>query len=323
MANEGQFGYNCQQFKGPTSAIAAAALANNSMGWTTTEDNKWGRAQQLMFVLAKRVVDIFRQVFAVSKSPPDLRTVLNIQFVYPGCYWYAYPFFEKNFGTFGHTFEYYAVAPYFDIDNDTYSGSLDAIFNDLNNNILSVNTTNPPDPNNIYRVLNTQVFPEAKTLNVKGIVAYEGGQGLNGETNVDNKVAAQADPRMYDCTRKYLQLWQKYVGDDALFNYFSLAGSYSKYGSWGALYALTEHGSQKYDAILSLVAKPGDANLDGQVNNLDCDILKMHYKNSATKNNSAQQLWWRDADFNHDGVVNKLDLNIMNENSSPNMCSPS
>jgi len=83
---------------------------------------------------------------------------------------------------------------------------------------------------------------------------------------------------------------------------------------------LTEHGSQKYDAVISLISTPGDANLDGTVNNLDCDILKKNYvKNGISV---AKPLWWRDADFNHDGVVNKLDLDIMNAHSSPNMCNP-
>jgi len=308
MANLGQFGYDCSQFTGPTSKIAAAALANNSMGWETTTDNKWGRAQQLMFVMAKRVVDIFRTVVSVATSKPTLHTLMNVQFVYPNCYYYAYPFFEKNYGPFGDSFEYYAVAPYFDIDNDTFSGSVDDIFNDLNNYILSSDST---DAGNIVNGIK-KVLPFAANLKAK-VVAYEGGQGLSGSVNENNKVAAQADPRMYTATQKYLNIWQSMFGNDALFNYFTLAGSYGQYGSWGSIYAFNEHGSQKYDAILSLVATPGDANLDGVVNNLDCAILKMYWQKT--------NVWWRDADFNHDNIVNNLDLNIMNSHSSPNMCS--
>jgi len=186
---------------------------------------------------------------------------------------------------------------------------VDEIFSDIDNNILSSGSS---DPNNIEKGIN-QVIPFAANLKAK-VVAYEGGQGLNGNTNVNNKVAAQADPRMYTATQNYFQIWEKLVGSDNLFNYYSLAGSYGQYGAWGSLFSLSEHGSQKYDAMVSMIAIPGDANLDGVVNSMDCDILKMNYQKT--------KVWWRDADFNHDGIVNNLDVTIMNAHSSPNMCSP-
>jgi hypothetical protein len=72
------------------------------------------------------------------------------------------------------------------------------------------------------------------------LVAYEGGQHLVGIQGGENNEAmtalfekANADPRMGDVYRRYLEAWAQAGG--GLFANFSSLGSWSKWGSWGLL----------------------------------------------------------------------------------------
>ena len=52
-----------------------------------------------------------------------------------------------------------------------------------------------------------------------------------------------------------------------------------------------------------VIAKPGDASLDGIVDTSDFMLLASHF-------NQSGQLWFT-GDFNGDGVVNSLDFNLL------------
>jgi hypothetical protein len=145
------------------------------------------------------------------------------------------------------------------------------------------------------------------------IIAYEGGQGLNGQTNETTWLAAENDPRMYQAYLTYFAVWDSLIGRSHLFNHFDYAGSAGSYGEWGALINQDDPGSQKWDALLSLTSFAGDANLDGVVNAKDCAIVNASYGMSTN-------VWWMQGDFNHDGVVNDLDLALMNTNISGPAC---
>jgi hypothetical protein len=68
-------------------------------------------------------------------------------------------------------------------------------------------------------------------------------------------------------------------------------------------------GSQKYDALLSVIDPPGDANLDGIVDEADFQALEANY---GTTNQ-----YWEQGDFNDDGTVNWQDLDILRQNLNP------
>lgn len=57
--------------------------------------------------------------------------------------------------------------------------------------------------------------------------------------------------------------------------------------------------------VLVTVAIPGDANLDGDVNLLDLDVLGSAWQGSGT---------WAQGDFNGDGVIDLLDLDVLGAN---------
>jgi hypothetical protein len=197
-----------------------------------------------------------------------------------------------------------AVAPYLDIlDADgnpvaitgtTRAAQLDSLFASLN---ASLGNTTAVWLANDKKLADQYHLP---------IVAYEGGQGLAGSSNQDVKIAAQDDPRMYDVTRKYLKLWHDTVGANALFNYYSFATDRAEWGSWGALTDGDQPGSQKWDALMSLLCPVGDANRDGHVDSVDLAIIQSNLDKTG--------MWWAQGDFNHDGVVNQADIDLCNQN---------
>jgi hypothetical protein len=87
------------------------------------------------------------------------------------------------------------------------------------------------------------------------LIAYEGGQHLvnpndAGLTNL--YVAANRDSRMGTAIATYLEKWRTAGGN--LVSYFGDIGTYSKWGSWGALENVMNTGSPKYDALMDFVA---------------------------------------------------------------------
>lgn len=86
------------------------------------------------------------------------------------------------------------------------------------------------------------------------LVSYEGGQHLvgvgdasNDDTLTDLFTTANRDPRMGSLYTAYLEGWESHSG--GLFMHFTDIGSYSKYGSWGALETIGQESSPKYDAL--------------------------------------------------------------------------
>jgi hypothetical protein len=54
--------------------------------------------------------------------------------------------------------------------------------------------------------------------------------------------------------------------------------------------------------VSAIIAIPGDANLDGVVNQLDFSVVANHFNATGT---------WADGDFNGDGIVNQLDYSTV------------
>ncbi len=294
----------------PTSAIGAAALANASLPWDTS--NTYDKATQFTVVLVKRVSDIFRTVFGCSSGAGcPVQIPLNVQAAYAAEVEPGLAFLKSGYGSVGAV-DVIAVAPYFNIDSDPDGGieaSVDSIFTDLTTNVLAARP--PSTEGNAIANWLAGDLAEANEYGLP-LVAYEGGQGLAGSST--NLVAAQSDPRMYAAYLTYFGLWDSMVGRSHLFNHYSYAGSYGTYGSWGAVVNEYDPGTQKWDALMSLTRLPGDANLDGLVNALDCDIVKAHYGQTGQ--------WWMEGDFNHDGTVDSTDVTAMNAHIIGAKCVP-
>jgi hypothetical protein len=291
----------------PTSLIGQAALANTSLPWNN--GNTWAKGGEFAMVLTKRDNDIFKAVFGTRAG--QVMTVMNVQSAYAAEADDGFTFMKNAYGPVSGYMDAMAVAPYFGIANDTYAYTLDGLFADLGGVLLPVN----PDGsgNSIYQWIKSDVA-EATKFGLP-LIAYEGGEGLSGSSNATaeaNEIAAQADPRMFALTQQYLGVWDSLVGRSSLFNYYNLADAYGTYGMWGGLVNSTDPGSQKFDALLGLILIPGDANMDGSVDQSDCAILRANYGKTG--------MWWSEGDFNHDGAVNAADLAILNAHISGAQC---
>jgi hypothetical protein len=285
----------------PTSNIAIQALANSSLPWDNS--NSYAKALQLTGLLTKRIGDIFETVFA--DRAVQVNTVVNIQAVWPAGTEYELAFLQNAYGTVAPV-KYFAVAPYLDlaagapITGTTMGQKLDALFASLN---LALDTELP-----VW-------LADDKTVAAKyglPVIAYEGGQGLAGNTNMDVKLAAQDDPRMFSAMQRYFDIWGQVFGKSALFNHFSYSGPQGAWGSWGSFVsAEMVAGSQKWDGLISRITLPGDANLDGVADDEDCNILKANWQQSGK--------WWEEGDFNHDGQVTQADVDVYSQNAL-NLC---
>ena len=127
--------------------------------------------------------------------------------------------------------------------------------------------------------------------------AYEGGidSFLTG-IKKDVLEAVYEDPRLYDLYRRYDAEWRAAGGRQM--TYFTYNGP-----AWGLKPLVSSPGGQRWDAVMSLLLQPGDANLDGVVDFADFQILAANYSQSGR--------WWEQGDFNHDGVVDDLDLEAL------------
>jgi hypothetical protein len=300
MANGApQSGGSCSILK-PTSAIAEAALQDKSLPWNG-KSNVWYNGTEMSVLLTKRDNDIFKAVFGSRQS--QIKTVMNVQSAFAGEVDPGFQFMKAGFGALTNYIDYMAVAPYAGDDGAAYENNLTNLFADLNNVLLPTNPDAKGDGNSIYAWIQGDIA-EAKEYGLT-IITYEGGQGLPGYTTIQN--TAQSDPRMYTFYKSYFAVWDKLVGRKTLFNAYDFVE-----GTWGALTSTEDAGSEKWDAMMSLILTPGDANGDGTVNQEDCAILQANYGKSG--------MWYQQGDFNHDGVVNAEDLAILNANIVGTKC---
>jgi hypothetical protein len=290
----------------PTSAMGVADLANTSIAWST---NTYAKATQFSVFLTKRVSDITRSVFGCTSGQGcQAQIVMNVQAAYAAEVDPGFALLKSTYGSVSSIIDFMAVAPYFNIADYNTATSVDAVFAGLDATLV---TSADAGSDTIASWLGADLA-EANMYGLP-IIAYEGGQGLNGQTNETTWLAAENDPRMYQAYLTYFAVWDSLIGRSHLFNHFDYAGSAGSYGEWGALINQDDPGSQKWDALLSLTSFAGDANLDGVVNAKDCAIVNASYGMSTN-------VWWMQGDFNHDGVVNDLDLALMNTNISGPAC---
>ncbi len=136
-------------------------------------------------------------------------------------------FIAANLGDPKAKVAYIAIAPYFATADDTTTGSLDAIFPALEQGITGMNAT-------------MQDFAQLSAKYGIPIAAYEGGQSITGNTNLQIKHLAQYDARMRDTYSSYVAFWKQNFGE-SLFMHFSLAGDLGlpeniyQYGFWGSI----------------------------------------------------------------------------------------
>ena len=247
---------------------------------------------------------IFEQVFGSDGA--RVRPIMAGWATNPSYLQYALQFIQQTYGNPSQFIYADALAMYFGMPSrDNVAGlTLNQLFADISQYMTA--TLVPAMQSN------------AATTKQYGLsmVAYEGGNGLvpgPNDLNYAVMAAAQNDPRMYQAYTTLFTDWAQAGG--GLFNQYTLTGAGSQYGFWGALPNVTQTDSQEYDAILSEIETPGDANVDGIVDYSDFQTLEADYGETGQ--------FWKQGDFNDDGIVNWQDLNIFRQNLEPAGFTPS
>jgi hypothetical protein len=254
-------------------------------------------AQQTAYQLVS-IGQTFDQVFGAEAS--RVRPILAAQASASQIATWQLQFIQQNYGAPSQFVYASAVAPYVDIPSaDNVAGlTINQLFADLDTQLTS---SFIPDVQADVAVAGEYGLP---------LVAYEGGQGLipgAGDLNFAVMQQAQYDPRMYQFYVTMMTDWQQLGGE--LFDAFQLDGVGGGYGFWGMLPNVLAPGSQKYDALVSMIDPPGDANLDGIVDYADFQAVEANYGTTGD--------YWEQGDFNDDGTVNWQDLNILRQNLDP------
>ena len=174
-----------------------------------------------------KIGDAFKVAFAAIGEEDAVAPVLAGWALGPALSDVGLQFILTNHGDPATYVAAVAQAPYFGPPNDDPTGDLTALFAAIDADIAGKDAT----------------YAQFAQLGAEygiPIVAYEGGQGLSGATNLPIKHLAQHDARMHAAYTSYLALWKQHFGTD-LFMHFSLAGapgipeSFFQYGYWGSL----------------------------------------------------------------------------------------
>lgn len=182
-----------------------------------------------------------------------------------------------------------SIAVYANVESDRIYDSVDEIMTDL------------LDLEDERQMIETLVST-AERLGLK-TYAYEGGQHLQAKqtSSWDVMLAAQNDPRMGQLIEGIDRIWREAGGD--LFMYYTFTGTGESSSEWGLLEDIGLSGSVKWDAMMSILLEPGDANLDGRVGYADFKIVRDHFQ--------QVDVWWEQGDFNRDGQVTREDLSLL------------
>ncbi len=148
------------------------------------------------------------------------------------------------------------------------------------------------------------------------IISYEGGQhmvGIGGAENVDAVTAlfhaTNRDPRMGQAYTHYLDNWRSRTGG-GLFMHFNAIGTWSKWGSWGALEDSTQTSSAKHDALMAYLGNtPGIVDADGDgVADVNDNCPAVYNPNQAdTDNDGVGDVCETPTDSDGDGVADSAD----------------
>ena len=87
------------------------------------------------------------------------------------------------------------------------------------------------------------------------LAAYEAGPGMKvgDTTNIGNRIEAQRDKGIKQIVvDDVLKNWFGLPRPGDIYNYFALAGTYSRYGCWGSTDDLSDLMTPKYEAILEI-----------------------------------------------------------------------
>lgn len=216
---------------------------------------------------AAQMSDIWKQVFA--DQPDRVVSVIATQTAWRGLenssldcpLWVA----EGNQPCYQHGFDVFAVAGYFGgrLSDNNYADVFESWLSDPDGgigkavqqieqgNLISGEGFDDslPSVSNAF-----QYYQKVSQDRGLRMVAYEGGQHIVNSSNdrlTEFFIELNRNPEMYRLYSQVLDLWKNSGG--TLFMHFVVIAKPSKWGSWGALEAVDQTSSPKYDALIDFI----------------------------------------------------------------------
>lgn len=233
---------------------------------------RWGQDKGDAFMQwygmrAAQMSDIWKQVFA--DQPDRVISVMATQTAWQGLenaaldcpLWVE----EGNAPCYQHGFDTYAITGYFSgkLSDGQHSSIIESWLSDPDGGfdkairqIRQGDLISGGDFDDTLPGVRNWLQYHRQVAQERGLrlIAYEGGQHLVSSGNeklTDFFIALNRHPEMYNLYSELLQNWQDAGG--TLFMHFSDVGKPSKWGSWGALEAVDQPSSPKYDALMNFI----------------------------------------------------------------------
>ena len=185
------------------------------------------------------IATIFKKVFGPSAMISRVRPVLCWQISAPASQEKMCKYINSKFGNPKELFYALSASPYY---NSKETASVDAC-------IAGMEKACKEHGKHV-----SDLVKVAKGFGLH-VVAYEGGPGLNGEEDLEFKLAANRDPRIAGIIKNFIQNdWIPAGGE--LFLQYNYVGSYGRYGAWGIIEPNYNFDNLKYQAYLQLIGKP-------------------------------------------------------------------
>ena len=212
-----------------------------SIAFNSTDQEEWARRNHYLRLM--EIGKIFASVFGSSAYNRKIFLIFAEWTIFPQHYDATLNWANMVFGVAPHSYLHALAQTHYFSDSAAPA----------NANVEQILTAIKNSSDTAY--VNTLEIGEIASVWGLKLAAYEAGPGMKvGDTaNIGNRIEAQRNPEIKQIVvDDILKNWFGLPRPGDLYNYFSLASAYSRYGCWGATDDLSDLTTPKYQAILEV-----------------------------------------------------------------------
>jgi hypothetical protein len=240
-----QFGRNLDAAK------AEVAAGDKKLNDDGKDDNQYYWAWKRVSKRTVEIAGIFREVFGDAAMNTRVRPVLASQSANSFMTRMQVAFIDKTYGAPAKFIYGIAGAPYLSPDDKAANKEGAAVEDIVKGHNVDA----------WVKKVMMEYLVLARYYRLHSL-CYEGGLGIEGETNFAQKAASNRDPKIAKVLTDYFNCWYGQGGE--LFMYYNLAGSWTKHGCWGLTDDIHLLGGPKYKTVAALAQAPVPAITAGQ-----------------------------------------------------------
>jgi len=205
----------------------------------TTDQEVWARRRHAKCLV--QISQYFADVFGADSINTIVHPIYAHWTIFPDQYNATLSWVQKTYGPLNKLFFGIAQTHYFDDTKAPANANVQQILNVLKQSSIDQAQYTKP------------LVETAQRFGLK-LTSYESGPGtqVGNTVNVGNRIEANRDPAMTNIVYSdIVDQWWNLGGD--LYNYFSLAGAYSRFGCWGATDDLNDLNTPKYKGAMQAI----------------------------------------------------------------------